>query len=172
MSKTLTLNEDHIKLIKCINFEGFDFGERYSTKAIDFAIKEILSSEENIVKFGPLASNLEDVRRQLDGLSFNTERHGWGVDQWNLFGGVFVLDEVAKIIGRYNERIEGTENSAYGADYPEETKEYMWSLYQYIWDNMEYIFSLILYFLDKGITPGTYVYKSGVWTKKEKTTKD
>jgi len=125
--KTITLNEDHLKLIPNIKFEGFAF-----------------DSETRNGRFG------------------------WGIDQWNLFGGTYVLEDVSRIIGRYDEHIKGTEEDPQGVDFDDDVKAYMWELYQYIWDNIEYIIDLVLYMSNKGgLTAGDYKYVSNkkTWTK-------
>lgn len=93
---------------------------------------------------------------------------GWGINQYNLFGGTYVLEDVAIILGKYDQVIAGTEEDAEGPDFPDEVKNYMWELYQYIWENMVYIFSLVFYFATRGgLTPGTYKCKDTLkeWTK-------
>lgn len=167
MLKKLTLTEDHIKLIKCIKFEGFDFGDRFDRFEIHSAIKEITETPELYNKYSELLGDLESIDRKLSQLAASTERHGWGVDQWNLFGGTYVLEDVARIIGRYDEYIKGTKENPEGANFSDELSDYMWGLYSYVWDNMEYIFDLLLYMSDLGgITAGTYCRdKDGVWTR-------
>jgi hypothetical protein len=93
---------------------------------------------------------------------------GWGFNQYNLFGGTFVLEDVSILIGRYDKHIVGTEEDPQGVDFEDEDKKYMWGLYQYIWDNMVYIMSLVLTFAGKGgISPGTYKCKDTLkdWVK-------
>lgn len=110
---------------------------------------------------------------RFEAFSFDAEnrngRFGWGIDQYNLFGGTYVLEDVSRILGKYDEHIAGTEEDPQGVDFTDETKTYLWNVYQYIWDNMEYIISLLLYFSNKGgLTPGTYKYNRKnveLWTK-------
>lgn len=169
MLKKLTLTEDHIKLIRCIKFEGFDFGDRFDASEIHEVMKEISETPELYNKYSDLLRNLESIDRKLAILGSSSERHGWGVDQWNLFGGTFVLEDVARIIGRYEEHIKGTKENPDGVAFGDELSDYMWGLYKYVWDNMEYIFDLLLYMsTEGGIKAGTYSRdKEGVWTKVE-----
>lgn len=96
-------------------------------------------------------------------------RFGWGIDQYNLFGGTYVMEDVSRIIGKYDEHIVGTEEDPQGVDFSDELKDYMWGLYRYIWDNMGDIISLVLYMSNKGgITAGTYKKNPRslqLWTK-------
>lgn len=96
-------------------------------------------------------------------------RFGWGVDQYNLFGGTYVMEDVSRIIGKYDEHIVGTEEDPQGVDFKDELKDYMWGLYQYIWQNMGDIMSLVLYMSNKGgLTVGTYKKNPRsmeMWTK-------
>lgn len=95
---------------------------------------------------------------------FDKESHNgelaWGFNQYNLFGGTYVLEDVSIILGLYDKHIPGTEEDPMGVDFPDDLKDYMWGLYSDIWENMVYIMSLIFYYTTRGgLTPGTYKCK-------------
>lgn len=95
-------------------------------------------------------------------------RYGWGIDQYSLFGGSYALEDIALILGHWDEYIRGTENDPMGRHYPEELENHMWELYHYIWDNMEHIIRLVFYFNDKGgLTHGEYKFDTNneTWEK-------
>lgn len=95
-------------------------------------------------------------------------RIGWGIDQYSLFGGTYAMEDIALILGKWNEYIPGTENDAMGRKYPQELENHMWDLYDSIWRNIEDIMKLVLYFSNKGgLTPGEYKfdYENNVWEK-------
>ena len=95
-------------------------------------------------------------------------RYGWGIDQYSLFGGSYALEDIALILGHWDEYIRGTENDPMGRHYPEELENHMWELYHYIWDNMEHIIRLVFYFNDKGgLAPGEYKFDTNneTWKK-------
>lgn len=166
--KKITLTEDHIKLIQNIKFETFEMGELFSTVQIDDAIEEIERTPKNFEKFGILRDFLKVVREKLELLSERKECHAWGINQWSLFGGTYVFEDIAMILGKYNQYIPGTEESPLGKQYPKELEDYMWTLYGDIFDNMEYIISLMQFYTDKGgLTPGTYKCRAEdkIWTK-------
>ena len=166
--KKITLTEDHIKLIQNIKFETFEMGETFSTELLNDAIEEIESDKEAMKKFGLIRDRLVRAKEKLELLSELKECHAWGINQWNMFGGTFVMEDVALILGNYGDYIPGTEESPLGKQYPKELEDYMWSLYCYIYENMEYIISLVLFYMDKGgLTPGTYKCKDTEkdWTK-------
>lgn len=96
--------------------------------------------------------------------------YGWGICEYNLFGGTYVLQDIALILGQYDKFIPGTEDDPLGRQYPKELEDYWWDLYRYIWENMEYIISLVFYYVMRGgLTPGTYKCKDNekIWTKIE-----
>lgn len=168
MIKKLTLTEDHIKLIKNIKFDAFDMGEYFSTEGINCAIDEIESSKDNLKKFGTLRDELLRVKEQLEIVSDKKECKAWGIDQWNLFGGTFVMEDVALILGHFGDFIPGTEESPMGKRYPKELEDYFWESYLFIVENLVLIINLIFYYVDKGgITPGTYKVntKDMIWEK-------
>lgn len=118
------------------------------------SIKKITLSEDHL----KLISAMKFEAFEFDSESRNG-RIGWGLDQWNLFGGTYVLEDVALVIGKFDEYIKGTEENPMGRQFPQELEDYMWGLYRYIWDNMEYIIDLILYYVTRGgLKPGTYKY--------------
>lgn len=170
MIKKITLTEDHIKLIKNIKFDAFDMGELFNTENINYAISEIENSNENLKKFGTLRDELIRTKEQLEIASDRKECKAWGIDQWNLFGGTYVMEDVALILGHFGDFIPGTEESPLGKQYPKELEDYFWGLYLYIVENMVLIINLVFNYIDKGgITPGTYKVNTNgmIWDKVE-----
>lgn len=118
---------------------------------------EHLKLIENI-KFEPFVFGADD----------KNGRFGWGIDQYSLFGGTYAMEDIALILGKWNEYIPGTENEPLGRRYPEELENHMWDLYHDIWFNMEYIIKALLYFSNKGgLSAGTYKYdtEEETWNK-------
>ena len=94
--------------------------------------------------------------------------HAWGIDTDGLFGGSYILEDIAKLIGRYDEHIQGTEYDSDGMKFTKETSEYLVSIYDFIVNNLEYIESLVhQYVCNGGLTVGTYKCKDYemFWTK-------
>lgn len=94
----------------------------------------------------------------------------WGLDMFSLYGGNFVLEDIALIIGKYDEHIKGTEEDPMGPRFPKELEDYMFDLHTYIVDNIEYIEDLVHYYSNKGgLTEGTYKCKpyNKIWEKEE-----
>ena len=157
MGKKLILTDEHIRLIKAIKFDAFDMGENFNTEFINNSIEEIEATPESMKKFGQLRDHLVRVKDKLNLLSDLKECHAWGVNQWNLFGGTYVMEDVALILGHYDEFIPGTEESPMGKQYPKELEDHWWDLYLYIVTNIIDIFHLIFEYIDKGgITAGEY----------------
>ena len=163
--KKITLNEDHLKLISAIRFEVFDFDEKESfsklkrlarkLKLVDAVeLSEVSQEERNRIKV--LNELNDDIMNDIN--NFNPHEHiGWAIDKYNIFGGTYVLEDVALIIGKWGDFIPGTEYEPTGRRYPEELEEYMYGLYEYIIDNLVYIESLIhTYAVKGGLTAGTY----------------
>ena len=130
------------------------------------AIKKIELTEDHL----KLISHIK-----FEAFTFGEEaavnRLGWGIDQWGLFGGTYVMEDVALIIGKYDQYIPGTEENANGKQFPKELENYMWGLYNDIVYNMEYIMDLVLYYSNKGgLTPGIYKCTTNTmeWIKEEK----
>lgn len=91
----------------------------------------------------------------------------YGIDFNSIYGGS-TFEDIAYILGRYDEHIEGTEDNYTGADFPEELKSYMWEMHTYIIDHIQDIEELVHWFANKGgLTAGTYKCKSNerIWIK-------
>lgn len=102
-------------------------------------------------------------------LDSNRKTVAYGIDFNSLYGGS-TLEDVAYILGRYNEHIPGTEEDFLGADFPKEAKEYMLGLHMYIVDHIVDIEELVHWFANKGgLKPGTYKCKSNerLWEREE-----
>ena len=129
------------------------------------AIKKLTLTEDHL----ELISHIKFEQFSY-GEEFHINRLGWGIDQWSLFGGTYVLEDVALILGKYDQYIIGTEENANGRQFPKELEDYMWGLYSDIVYNMEYIMDLVLYYSNKGgLTPGVYkcVTNTMKWSKVE-----
>ena len=86
-----------------------------------------------------------------------TERFAWGIDQWNLFGGTFVLEDVSIILGKYDQAYD--KDSYSGPKFAKELEDYMWDLYEYIHENLTFILDLVLkYSMKGGLQVGTYKF--------------
>lgn len=108
----------------------------------------------------------EDHIKLLQAIKFETfvfdgesreGRFAWGIDQYAPWGGNFPIEEIALILGHWEDALSDSINDWDGRKFPEELQSKFHDLYDYITDNMEYMFSLIIYYTDKGgLTPGTY----------------
>lgn len=95
-------------------------------------------------------------------------RIGWGVDQYGPWGGNYPIEDIALILGHWEDSIPGTENDWDGRKYPEELSNKFFELYEDITENFELYFKLLIYMSDKGgLTPGEYKCNPRLneWTK-------
>lgn len=124
-------------------------------------IKRITLTDEHLA----LISNIKFEAFEFNPDSVN-KRFGWGIDQYSLFGGTYFLQDASMILGCYDKHIPGSENDPLGPDFPEDIKNHLWDLYDYIWMNIEYIISLVLFYSSKGgLKAGTYkcVANEKIW---------
>lgn len=159
--KTLTLDEKHIALISNIKFEKFVLDDKQHYQQIKNNVNDLKLNEDSAYKEYN-KSILEEIH------CFEPQsRFGWGCDQWSLFGGTYLLEDMALILGYFNQAIENSETLATGRRFPEELEEEMYALYDFICENMEDILTLSFTFLPNGgLMPGTYEYVDYKWNKK------
>lgn len=159
--KTITLTAEHIQLISHIKFEKFVFDdkEHYSQLRGMVANLELTADER-------YKESNDEIMNEIGDFDPHS-RFGWGCDQYNLFGGTYVLEDIAMIIGCFDQAIENSETLASGRRFPEELEEKMYSLYEYICDNLDDILTLAFTFIGNGgLTEGTYVLDNYCWKKK------
>lgn len=90
----------------------------------------------------------------------------FSVDLYNLYGGSFLFEDIALILGRYDERMEDSENGYMGAQFSQETTDYFLELHSYITENLDKIEELIHQFVVKGGIKATTYRKDaqyGIW---------
>lgn len=178
----LKLTEDHLRLIRALRFDKISWGEKYNISKLDNIVEDLTEAHEKIgsaimhyeqnekvskhnLKFAleqEIAINiaLEQAGKTREYMKDFTEERGhyaWAVDQWNLWGGGYVFEDIARLIGRYDEVIPETINDTTGPRFPEELENYMLGLYNDIYNNLDSIVSLVFQFsTEGGLTPGTY----------------
>lgn len=160
--KTITLTDEHITLISNIKFEKFVFDDKQNYSRIKNLVNDLKLSENDKFK-----QYNDDILEEIHGFQPHS-RFGWGCDQWSLFGGTYVLEDVAMILGYFDQAIENSETLATGRRFPAELEDKMYNLYEYIYENLEDIFVIILTFVGNGgLVPGTYEYVNYKWKIKE-----
>ena len=84
-------------------------------------------------------------------------RIGWGVDQYSPWGGNFPIEDIALILGQWDDTIPGTEDDYDGRKFPEELHNHFFDLYEDITENFKLYFGLLIFLSDKGgLVPGEY----------------
>lgn len=194
MKIKLQFTEEHIALIKALNFERIDFDsiirtfEQYNQQvtivpdvdslvnAVENAAKydiatqpsrsttPILSKYDKIINGNTSKLNLGDVlekyRITIDSV--------YGLDNFNLWGGTYIWEQMAYILGIYDHVIKGTEEDPTGPKFPEEDMEHMKDLDAFIITHLNHIFQILLQFCTEGIQPGVtywcYDYEN-IWHK-------
>lgn len=94
------------------------------------------------------------------------EREICAIDFASLYGGSYVFEDIAYILGKYDEHIPGTEFDPLGPQFPKELEDYMWETHSYIVEHIRDIEDLVHQFVNKGgLKPGKYVSKSNerIW---------
>ena len=80
-----------------------------------------------------------------------------GFDTINPYGGSYLMEELAKILGYWDKSIEGSETDfLYGRRFGIDNEQIMIDIHNYVVDNIEFIMSIIMQFIDTGIKPGVY----------------
>ena len=119
-------------------------------------LKKLVLTDDHIALISNLRFKVED-----DGNKVSVEKDG-------CYGGTFIMEDIAWILGRMGEAVPGTESDPDGRKFPPETEDYFWGLHDYIWDNIGYVMSLSQQLSRQGgMKPGTYqcVDRDMIWKK-------
>jgi hypothetical protein len=144
MKIKLTFTEEHIALIKALNFEKIDVND--IIKSFEQYNEKVIYVKNNNKVEATLGDILNEYRINIDSI--------YGVDNFNLWGGTYIWEQMAYILGIQDHVIKGTEEDPTGPKYPDEDMEHMKELDMFILTHLEHIFQLLLQFCTEGIQPG------------------
>lgn len=110
--------------------------------------------------------------KQLPKLEENDSREhvGYEIDLASIYGGDFLFEDMALILGLMDKAIPDTLEDADGPKFDFETENKMLELHTFILDNLDNIEEIVHQFILKGgVTPGTYKCKDyqHIWEKCE-----
>lgn len=143
MKIKLKFTEDHLKLIRAINFDTIDVEEILKTFN---QFNESFTIGEGVMR---TTYSLAELFTKYD---FNINSV-YGVDTYNLWGGVSMWQTVAYILGVEDQIIEETKENIEGPSFKKETMEYMHDMVSFITANIKHIFNILLQFCTEGIKP-------------------
>lgn len=162
MKIKLTFTEEHIALIKALNFERIDVNEILKSFSQYNKKVKIVADDEGHEDECTLGDILCKYNISIDSI--------YGVDNFSLFGGTYLWEQIAYIIGIHDHVIKGTEEDPTGPKFPEEDMEHMKDLDCFMVTNLQYIFDILLQYCTEGIQPGVtywcYDYER-IWHKEE-----
>ena len=95
----------------------------------------------------------------------------YGIDTYDLWGGTYIFEDMAYILGKMDRVIEGTLEDPDGPKFDEETTEYLHGLASFIIDNLSNIEEILHQFCTEGIrTDVVYTCKPNehIWKIEEK----
>lgn len=79
-----------------------------------------------------------------------------GFDTINPYGGDYLMEDLAMILGYWDKVTEGTELDYDGRKFGLENEIEMTNIHSYLMDNFVYIMSIIIQFVVEGVKPGLY----------------
>lgn len=79
-----------------------------------------------------------------------------GLDTYELYGGTYLYEEMAILLGLYDKFIPGTENDPQGRQFPDEIKQHMRELDEFMLDNLYNLENIVHQFIGEGVKPGIY----------------
>lgn len=144
MKIKLKFTDEHIALIKALDFKKIDIREmieRFS--AVDSEVTVVDNGTRTPYRIGDI---LDRFHIEADNV--------YGLDNFNLWGGTYIWEQIAYIIGIYDHVIESTKEDPDGPKFPEEDMEHMKDLDCFIVTNLLYIEQILHQFCTEGIQSG------------------
>lgn len=100
----------------------------------------------------------EDIIKLIKNFRFEriNDKH-YGIDSYGIWGGTYIYEDIAAILGWNDKIIPETLESPMGARYEEEYEKKMEEYDSFILDNMVFLEEILHQFIDKGgVKPGIY----------------
>lgn len=170
--KKIEFTEDQIKLIKNLRFGHIEPKFFVEPCHEDVSVKNVGNSRYNVSNIvrengKPVAESIApiEVRNPLD---FGDNLYG--VDTYNLWGGTYIYEDIAYIVGKMDKVVEGTLEDPDGPKFDEETTQYLDELASFIIDNLSDIEEILHQFCTEGIRTGVaYTCKPNehIWHKED-----
>lgn len=79
-----------------------------------------------------------------------------GFDSINPYGGDYLMEDLAMILGYWDKAIEGTEKDYDGRKFGLDNEIEMIKIHSYVVDNIEFILSILIQYSTTGIKAGLY----------------
>lgn len=128
---------------------------------------EKLTISEDVIRLIPHFNFTEAP--QISDLS-DEQTPRWGLDYNSIYGGSFLLEDLALILGVYDKVIPETAENADGPRYPEDVEQRLLDAHTFVIEHMKDIEDIIHQFVVKGgITAGTYKcdHRIRIWERDE-----
>ena len=165
----IQFTEDHIKLIKNLRFGEIE-PKFYVTPIHDSVGVNVVGNGKfnitNVEKFG------NEVIETIAPIEVKSAQdYGgnlYGIDSFNLWGGTYIYEDIAYIIGKMDHVLEETLEDPDGPKFDDETTQYMDELASFIIDNLVNIEEILHQFCTEGIQEGVvYTCKPNehLWSK-------
>ena len=126
---------------------------------------ERLTLTDDVLKLIPWFNFTEDLTEEEIS---NKEYPRFGIDYNSIYGGSFLLEDLAQILGHADDFLPDSLENPTGYRYPAEIEEKMLSAHTFVMENLRAIEEIVHQFVVKGgITAGTYKcdHKIRLWEK-------
>ena len=164
----IKFTEDQIKLIRNLRINPLD--NKYHVTATNNKqdVQKVNNLKYNITAETDMGTQIISQINIEQNAGFENEMVG--IDTTNMWGGTFIFEDMAYILGLMDKFIPGTEENPLGPQYEEETMKYLMETAEWIVDHLKDIEEILHQFCTEGIrTDVTYVRNnnSDIWNKEE-----
>lgn len=151
---SVVLTDEHIALIRSLYFQRLKSRELVLPDAD--SVKDDVLEEFSDLDKDVKARILVVVMKEIKKIKVQPMEDYYGFDSWNLYGGAYLFDDMARILGMYDKVIPESLEKPTGARFPEDIEKHFLELDEYIVNNFTNIEEILHQFCDKGLKAGKY----------------
>lgn len=165
----IQFTEDQIKLIKNLRFQEIKPNFYVTPCNDDVWVNKVNDTRYNVSTIVCNGNERSEITSPI--VIQNAQDLGdnlYGIDTYNLWGGTYIYEDIAYIVGKMDKVIDGTLEDPDGPKFDEETTAYLNELATFIIDNLTNIEEILHQFCTEGIQTGvcyTCNQAQHIWSK-------
>lgn len=166
--RKITFNEEHIALIKAMLFEKLENNYSVVSESENLEIMKSFGKSYTVGVYPDENSAIPIKGKIKVEPSTNYGDNHYGIDLYQLYGGTYLYEQMAYILGKTENVIPETLEDPLGPSYDEETMKHFIELDSFIREHISDIFEILLQFCTEGIQPGVEYWcydNEHIWRK-------
>lgn len=166
--RKITFNEDHIALIRAMLFEKLENNYDVISESENLEIVKSFGKNYTVGIYPDKEAPMPITGKVKILPANNYGDNHFGVDTYQLYGGTYLYEQMALILGKTDHVIPESLEDPTGPVYDDETMAYFYELDTFIREHVVDIFEILLQYCYEGIKPGVVYWcydNEHIWKK-------